>query len=65
MAHEITLQQVVERADQANVTLLMLRTSIDNMDTTDIETAVAMAGKLVDSVTAWLIEEQHHREGMK
>lgn len=65
MDHKITLQQVVEQADQANVTLLMLKRAIDDMDTPDIETAVAMAGKLIDSVTAWLIEEKNHREAAK
>lgn len=62
MAHEITLQQAADRADQANVTLFMLRKVINEMDYPDIETAVTMASKLMDSVTAWLLEEQHQRE---
>lgn len=62
MPHEITIQQASDRADQANVTLLMLRKAIDDMDTCDIETAVVMACDLVGSVAAWLIEEQAQRE---
>lgn len=62
MSHEITIQQAAERADQANVTLLMLRKAIDDMEVCDIETAVVMACGLVDSVSAWLIEEQAQRE---
>ncbi len=46
MSHEITLQQATERADQANVTLFMLRKTIDDMDFADIGTAVSMASDL-------------------
>ncbi|MBM7342727.1 hypothetical protein [Pantoea coffeiphila] len=62
MAHEITLQQAALRADHANVTLFMLRKAIIDMDYPDIETALTMASKLMESVTAWLLEEQHQRE---
>lgn len=62
MSHEITIHQAAERADQANVTLMMLCKAIDQMDICDIETAVVMACGLVDSVSAWLIEEQSNRE---
>ncbi|ARF48187.1 hypothetical protein [Pantoea stewartii] len=61
MSHEITLQQATERADQANVTLFMLRKTIDDMDFADIGTAVSMASDLLDSVAAWLLEEQAQR----
>ncbi|MFU2315671.1 hypothetical protein [Rahnella sp. PCH160] len=62
MSHEITIQQAADRADQANVTLLMLRRSIEDMDTSEIETAVNLAQGLIDYVSAWLIEEQSQRE---
>lgn len=62
MSHEITIQQAAERAEQANVTLLMLCKAIDQMDIGDIETAVIMACSLVGSVSAWLIEEQSKQE---
>ncbi|WP_455811851.1 hypothetical protein [Pseudomonas graminis] len=61
MSHEITIQQAADRADQANVTLLMLRKTIDEMDIADIETAVILASDLLDSVAAWLIVEQAQR----
>ncbi|WP_114192492.1 hypothetical protein [Edaphovirga cremea] len=62
MLHEITIQQAAERANQASVTLLMLSKVIDDMEFCDIETAVVMASNLIDSVSAWLIEEQAQRE---
>lgn len=62
MSHEITISQAADRADQANVTLLMLRRSIDDMDTSEIETAVNLAQGLIDYVSAWLIEERSQRE---
>ena len=61
MSHEITLQQATERADQTNVTLLILRRALDDMDFADIGTAVSLASDLLDSFAAWLIEEQAQR----
>lgn len=58
MSHEITIQQAAERADQANITLMMLCKAIDGMDVCDIKTAVLMVCRLVNSASAWLIEEQ-------
>lgn len=65
MAHEITLQQAAESADQGGVVLLMLSKTIEDMDSGDIEAAVILASRLVARAAAWLLEEQYQQEGVK
>ncbi|MBK0001430.1 hypothetical protein [Erwinia sp. S38] len=62
MAHEITLQQAAESADQACVALHMLSKAVGDMDTGGIETAIVLISRLVGRSAAWLLEEQHQRE---
>lgn len=58
MAHEITLQQVAERAHQAEIICRMMESYPDALVDSKIIAVASLLRKLTGDVCAWLIEEQ-------
>ncbi|QPR29868.1 hypothetical protein I6G97_02695 [Edwardsiella hoshinae] len=57
MAHERTLDEVVEMARQAEVIAFMLEACTQEQFNVDVEPVAALLRRLCGNVTAWLIEE--------
>lgn len=58
MAHEISLEQVTERAHQAEIICRMMESYPDRMVDSEIQAMASLLAKLTGGVCAWLMEEQ-------
>ncbi|MDF7760833.1 hypothetical protein PU683_15035 [Kosakonia cowanii] len=58
MAHEMSLEQVKEKAHQAEIICRMMELYPNKMDCTEIEAVASLLSKLTGDVCSWLIEEQ-------
>lgn len=57
MAHERTLDEVVEMARQAELVCRLLEDHPHQLDDLDVSDVAALLRRLCSNVTAWLIEE--------
>ncbi|PBI78601.1 hypothetical protein A9993_02205 [Rahnella victoriana] len=58
MARDITLDQAVERASQAEVILMILECYPHQLEDSELLAIVSLLKRLTGNVAAWLIEEQ-------
>ncbi len=65
MSQEITLEQAIDRAHQAEVICRMLSACADSIDIPDIEVIARLVGNLTGNIASWLIEEATIRGGDK
>lgn len=65
MSQDITLEEAIDRAHQAEVICRMLATCADTVDVADVEVVARLVGKLTGNVAGWLIEESESRRGSK
>ena len=62
MAHEITLEQAVEKSCLMETVLRMLESYPDNIDEAQLSSVVTLTRRLAGDVYCWLLEEQAQRE---
>lgn len=65
MAHEISLEQVAERAHQAEIICRMMESYPDRMRDIEIIAIASLLRRLTGDVCAWLIEEQAVKDKKK
>lgn len=65
MSREITLEQVAERAHQAEVICSLIEDSPRHLSDGEVSTIAALLKRLNGDVTAWLLEEIAEREEKK
>jgi len=58
MPHKISLDEVVERAHQAEIICRMMESYPDRMADSEVLAIATLLRRLTGDVTAWLIEEQ-------
>jgi len=58
MAHEISLEQVAERAHQAEIICRMMESYPDRMADSEVIAIASLLRRLTGDVCTWLIEEQ-------
>lgn len=58
MAHEMSLDQVAERAHQAEIICRMMESYPDAMADSEVLAIASLLRRLTGDVSAWLIEEQ-------
>lgn len=58
MAHEMNLDQVAERAHQAEIICRMMESYPDQMADSEVLAIASLLRRLTGDVCAWLIEEQ-------
>lgn len=58
MAHEMSLDQVAERAHQAEIICRMMESYPDQMADSEVLAIASLLRRLTGDVCAWLIEEQ-------
>lgn len=58
MAHEISLEQVTERAHQAEIICRLMESYPDRMAGSEVIAIASLLRRLTGDVCAWLIEEQ-------
>jgi hypothetical protein len=62
MAHEITLQQAAQKAEQAETVLQLLKFYPNSLTESEIEALAFLLSSLVGNASAWLAEEQARQE---
>lgn len=62
MAHEISLEQAVEKSCLMETVLRMLESYPDNIDEAQLSSVVTLTRRLAAEVYCWLLEEQAQRE---
>lgn len=58
MPHKISLDEVAERANQAEIICRMMESYPDRMADSEVLAIATLLRRLTGDVTAWLIEEQ-------
>lgn len=64
MAHEISLEQAIEKSCQMETVLSLLESCPDEMNDAQLSSVLTLTRRLAGEVYCWLLEEQSQR-GLK